>query len=181
MLEYVNSEGILLGYLSHKEVRLDVSMCVNGLAFFNEFGRGHELVATEDWIYKVLNTRAFRDGTHYCPSPDVFLYFVSRMIVKAPQMSGRFELVLRDCVLGRMEAAGDALSVACRLIAAARCRVRSDFGLERLLSTQREDGSWDNGVIYHSTREAGLAYHQGLTVSLAVLAVEEWANLRQGQ
>ena len=74
MLQYVDSEGILQGYLSKDKVRVDILMCVYGLALFNEYGRGHQLAATEDWIYKALITRAFRDGTHYYPSPDHFLY-----------------------------------------------------------------------------------------------------------
>lgn len=86
MPKYVDSEGIPQGYFTHEKVRLDILMCVNRLALFNEFGRGHELAATEDWIYEVWKTRSFRDGTHYYPSPDVFLYFVSRMLMKGPHM-----------------------------------------------------------------------------------------------
>lgn len=180
MLQYVDSEGILQGYLSDDKVRVDILMCVNGLALFNEYGRGHQLAATEEWIFKVLDTRAFRDGTHYYPSPDVFLYYVSRLLRKAPNLRQRFGHVLRDCVLERTEAGGDALALASRLIAAARCGVRNDRNMERLLALQREDGSWEAGVVYQFTRVSGVAWHQGLTVSLAVLAIEEWDYLRRG-
>lgn len=180
MLQYVDSEGILQGYLSEDKVRIDILTCVNGLTLFNEYGRGHQLAATEEWIFKVLDTRAFRDGTHYYPSPDVFLYFVSRLLRKAPNLRERFGPVLRDCVLERTEADGDALALASRLVAAARCGVRNDHNMEKLLVLQKEDGSWEAGVVYQFTRESGVAWHQGLTVSLAVLAIEEWDSLRQG-
>lgn len=180
MLQYVDSEGILQGYLSKDKARVDILMCVNGLALFNEYGRGHQLAATEDWIYNVLLTRAFRDGTHYYPSPDLFLYFVSRMLRKAPNLRERFGSVLRDCVLERMEAGSDVLALASRLIAAARCGVRNDHNMEKLLALQKEDGSWEAGVVYQFTRVSGVAWHQGLTVSLAVLAIEEWDHVRQG-
>lgn len=179
-LQYADSEGILQGYLSEDKVRVDILMCVNGLALFNEYGRGHQLAATEEWIFKVLNTRAFRDGTHYYPSPDLFLYYVSRLLRKAPNLRERFAPVLRDCVLERMEADGDALALASRLIAAARCGVRNDYNLDNLLTLQKEDGSWEAGVVYQFTRVSGVAWHQGFTVSLAVLAIEEWDNLRRG-
>lgn len=178
MLKYVDSNGILQGYLSDEKVRVDILMCVNGMALFNEYGRGHQLAATEDWLYKVMATRAFRDGTHYYPSADVFLYFVSRMLRKAPRLRKRFGSVFRDCVLERKEAGGDALSLACRVIAAARCGISDEQNLEKLLVLQREDGSWDAGVVYHFTRVEGVAWHQGLTVALAVLAIEEWDALR---
>ena len=179
MLKYVDSNGILQGYFSDEKVRVDILMCVNGVALFNEYGRGHELAATEDWLYRVMLTRAFKDGTHYYPSADVFLYFVSRMLRKAPRLCNRFGSILRDCTLERKEAPGDALSLACRLIAAARCGIRDDQNMEKLLVLQREDGSWDPGLIYQFTRFSGVAYHQGLTVSLAVLAIEEWDALRK--
>lgn len=179
MLKYVDSSGILQGYFSDEKVRVDILMCVNGVAIFNEYGRGHELAATEDWLYRVMVTRAFRDGTHYYPSADVFLYFASRMLRKAPRLRNRFGSVLRDCVLERKEAPGDALSLACRLIAAARCGIRDEQNMEKLLMLQRGDGSWDAGVLYQFTRVSGVAYHQGSTVALAVLAIEEWEALRK--
>ena len=179
MLQYVDSSGVLQSYLSHEKVRVDALMCVNGLALFHEHGRGHQLTATEDWIFKVLQTRAFRDGTHYYPSPDLFLYYVSRLLRKAPNLRARFGPVLRDCVLERMEADGDALALAARLIAAARCGVKNDTNMARLLALQRGDGSWDKGVVYQFTRVAGVAWHQGFTVSLAILAIEEWDFLRK--
>lgn len=179
MLKHVDSSGILQGYFSEDKVRVDILMCVNGLAIFHEYGRGHQLAPTEDWLYRVMVTRAFRDGTHYYPSADVFLYFVSRMLRKAPLLCHRFGAVLRDCVLERKEASGDALAIACRLVAAARCGIRDEQNMEKLLLLQREDGSWDAGVVYQFTRFAGVAYHQGLTVALAVLAIEEWDALRK--
>lgn len=181
MLRYVDSQGILQGYLSDDKVRIDILMCVNGLSLFNEYGRGHELAATENWLYNVFVHRAFRDGTHYYPSPDLFLYFVSRLLRKAPNSSlrERFGPMLRDCVLERTEADGDALALACRVIAAARCGVSDERNLERLLSLQMEDGEWEGGVLYRFNRTEGVAWHQGFTVSLAVLAIEEWDALRR--
>ena len=179
MLQHVDSEGILQGYLSDDKIRIDILMCVNGLALFNEYGRGHQLTATEDWLYKVLTNRAFRDGTHYYPSPDLFLYFVSRLLRKAPNLRDRFGPMLKACVLERMEADGDALALASRLITAARCGVRDERNMERLLRLQKEDGSWEKGVVYRFNRTQGVAWHQGFTVSLAILAIEEWDFLRQ--
>ena len=102
------------------------------------------------------------------------------MLLRAPNLRDRFGSVLRDCVLERMEAGSDALALASRLIAAARCGVRNDHNMEKMLALRKEDGSWDAGVVYRSTSVSGVAWHQGLTVSLAVLAIEEWDHLRRG-
>ena len=180
MLRHVDSGGILQGYLSTTKVRLDILMCVNALALFHQYGRGHEVAATETWIHDVLRTRAFRDGTHYYPSADLFLYFVSRILRKAPALRHRFGPLLRDCVMERMEADGDALAVAARVIAAARCGVSDERGLEKLLRSQDEDGGWERGVVYRFNRQEGVAWHRGFTVAMAVLAFEEWDFLRGG-
>jgi len=41
-------------------------------------------------------------------------------------------------VLEKLEAAGDSLSLVCRLIAVAICRVRNDYGIERHLALQKD-------------------------------------------
>ena len=55
-----------------------------------------------------------------------------------------------------MEANGDTLALAARLITAARCGVKNDANMAKLLALQRGDGSWDKGVIYQFTRAEGV-------------------------
>ena len=64
-------------------------------------------------------------------------------------------------MLERMQADGDALALAARAIAGARCGVRDDANMARLLDLQRGDGSLDEGVVYLFTRVEGVAWHQG--------------------
>ena len=45
--------------------------------------------------------------------------------------------------------------------------------MAKLLALQRGDGSRDKGVVYQFTRVEGVAWHQGFTVSLAVLMIEK--------
>ena len=73
----------------------------------------------------------------------------------------------------------DALAFASRVIASARCGMRDDSNLEKLLRLQRDDGSWDAGIVYQFTRKEGVAWHQGFTVAMAVRAIEEWEELRK--
>ncbi len=178
MLLFRNAEGILETYLTEDRVRIDGTACANAITLFNQFGRGHEAKATEDWIFKVLQSRAYREGTRYYPNGDFFLYFVSRLLYKAPHLAPWFRATLKACVLERTGAPGDALSFACRIIVGARVGVGNDLDFERLMALQLEDGSWGDGMCY---RYAGIncsCYHRGLTAALAVLAVWEWDVLR---
>ena len=79
-----------------------------------------------------------------------------------------------------MEADGGAQALATtRLIAAARCGVKNATNMAKLLALQRRDGSWDKGGVDQFTRVEGVAWHQGFTVALAVLAIDGWDFLRK--
>ncbi|KAF7114146.1 hypothetical protein CNMCM5793_007724 [Aspergillus hiratsukae] len=175
MLKFRDSDGIILAYFSSKLVRLDLVSAINALALFHEFGRGEEVQETEDWVFKSLRRRAHQHGSHYYPSPDIVLLFVSRLLLKAPNLSPRFQMVLRDCVLERKEAPGNSLSLAARLICAAHCGVRDDAAVRTLVIRQKEDGSWPAGAIYKSPQSGAVCYHQGLTTAWAIQAIREQA------
>ena len=178
MLHYRDSRGVLQTYLVDDRTRVCATAALNALTMFNKFGRGHQVKETENWIYRILETRAFRDGTRYYPTPDFFLYFCSRLLVHAPHLRKRFEPMLRECVLERTEAPGDALSLACRIIASARCRINCRVDFERMLTMQEEDGGFGAGLCYGFARGGLDCYHRGLTAALAVLAIKEWDHLR---
>lgn len=178
MLHYRDSHGILQTYLVDSRTRVCATAALNALTMFHKFGRGHQVPETENWIYRILKTRAFRDGTRYYPTPDFFLYFCSRLLVHAPHLRSRFEPVLRDCVIERTEAPGDAVALAARIIASARCGVRCSVDFERMLMMQEGDGSFGAGLCYRFARGGMDFFHRGLTAALAVLAVREWDRLR---
>ena len=181
MLRYRDSTGILQTYLCDERTRVCATAALNTIAFFNEFGRGHQVRETEDWILRILKARAFGDGTRYYPTCDFFLYFCSRLIKRAPHLRRRFEPVLKECMLERTEAPGDALSLACRVIASARCGIKSRVDFEHLLALQEADGSFGAGLCYRFAR-GGLDFrHRGLTTALSILAVREWDQLRAAQ
>ena len=181
VLRYRDSRGILQTYLTDNRTRVCATAAHNTITLFNEFGRGHQVKETEDWIYCIMKMRGFQDGTRYYRTADFFLYFGSCLIVKAPHPHKRLQPVLRDCTLERTEAPGDTLSPACRVIVSARCGIswRKDF--ERLLMTQEEDGSFGAGLCYRFARGGLDFYHRGLTASLAILAIKEWDQLRSQQ
>lgn len=142
MLRYRDSQGILQTYLVDSRTRVCATAALNALTMFNIFGRGHQVQETEDWIYRILKIRAYRDGTRYYPTADFFLYFCSQVLVHAPHFRSSFETVPRECVLERTEAPGDALSLACRIIALMRRGIQCRVDFERMLTIQEGDGSF---------------------------------------
>ena len=179
LLRYRDSQGIRQTYLVDSRTRVCATAALNALTMFNQIGRGHQVQETENWIYRILKTRAYRDGTGDYPMADFFVYFCSRLLVHAPPVRSRFEPVLRECVLERTEAPDDALSLACRIIASARCGIQCCVDFERMLTMQEGDGRFGAGQRYGFERGKLNMCHRGLTAALAVLAIMEWDQLRR--
>lgn len=177
VLAHRDSQGIVQVYLSDELIRLDLGASVAALALFNEFGRGDELQETEDWIFNTLKTRAHEYSSHYYTTPDLILFFVSRLLEKAPRLRAKFKPELRGCVLERKAAVTDSISLAARLIAAARCGIRDQTGVRTLIMDQNDDGSWPAGAIYKSPQSGQLCYHQGLTTAWAIQAIKDQSEL----
>lgn len=83
MLRYRDSQGILQTYLVDSRTRVCATVALNALTIFDKFGHGHQVQGTENWIYRIVKTQAYRDGTRYYPTADFFLYFCSHRISAA--------------------------------------------------------------------------------------------------
>ncbi|KAJ5086932.1 hypothetical protein NUU61_008239 [Penicillium alfredii] len=177
MLQLRDSEGIMQVYFSDELIRLDFAIAINALALFHEFGRGEQLRETEEWVFNMLKTRAHKYSSHYYTTPDLILFFVSRMLQKAQSLRPRFLGLLRECILERKEAVVDSMSLAARLIAAARCGIRDDSAVNLLVMSQQTDGSWPPGAIYKSPQSGQLCYHHGLTTAWAIQAIRDQTAL----
>lgn len=142
-------DGIIQVYFpprESREERVDPVVCANALCLLHLAGRGHEARKTEDFLYSVLESRAYMQGTRYYPMPVTFLYFLSHAMSASPSLRERFLPLMRERV---RESLGDEgvgprppLVAALRLIAA-NCVGHDDPVDTRLLvDTQRPDGSW---------------------------------------
>ena len=103
-----------------------------------------------------------------------------RVQASLEDVKARFSQHLRHSISSRINTETDALGLACRIIAGARCGLRLDSCLNKLLALQQEDGSWPICVLYKFNRRDGVCWHRGLTVAMALKAVEEWESLRIG-
>ena len=153
-------------------------MCLNVLTLFYSNGRGHELIKTLDWVEKVLVHRAYAGGTLYYVTAEAFLFFLARLIQRAPPVRQRLGRVFAVRVVERFGTEGDALALAMRIITAASIGFvdRPDF--ERLMSMQQVDGSWTRGWFYKLRSSGLLVCNDGVTTALAILAIESVSQLK---
>ncbi|KAG6900636.1 hypothetical protein C0993_006740 [Termitomyces sp. T159_Od127] len=142
MLLYRDSDGIIQVYFDHSRPRMDPGVCVNVLNLFYQYGRGHELSATLDWVEQVLKNRAYISGTYYYVGADHFLFLVSLLLQNSAEVRKRLGPIFKERVMERIGTEGDSLTLAVRILAATVVDLVDERDYKSLLSMQCEDGSW---------------------------------------
>ncbi|CAI7613882.1 unnamed protein product [Penicillium glandicola] len=174
MLTFTNVDGIFMTYFDRSRPRVDPVVCTNILNLFCMYGRESEVAVTFDWVLDVLRNWAYLSGTRYYPSPDTFLYFLSRLSCTVRDDTRRMELksLLKQHISQRIGAGGDCISLATRLIASNVLGIANSFDRSKLLALQETDGGWPAGRIYKMGSSGLEIGNRGLSTALAVKAIE---------
>lgn len=177
----LNDDGIVQVYFDVRRPRIDPVVCVNALSLFYTYGRGHQLCRTEQWVFDVLINRAYSQGTRYYVTPECFLFFLARLLKRAPSVRRRIMSALVERVnerLGRNDT--NSLAISMRLLSAhtlginQRTTNRIGIDLEQLCILQQADGSWDEGPFYrYGTRDVSIG-NRGLTTAMAINAIRAY-------
>ncbi|KAI0711642.1 HAD-like protein [Earliella scabrosa] len=177
MLALRNSDGIVQTYFDNTRPRIDPVVAVNVLTFFYSNNRGHELAETLDWVFDVLQYRAYEDGTLYYHGGDAFLYFLSRLLRTSSTVRNRFKSLFADRVSERLGLPGDPLALAMRIVTAASIGVAYLQDYKHLVASQEEDGSWQVGWFYRYGSTGVLMGNTGLTTAMAASAIRRHREL----
>ncbi|KKY19362.1 putative had-superfamily hydrolase subfamily ia variant 3 [Phaeomoniella chlamydospora] len=176
MLSLRSEDGIIMTYFDNTRQRVDPVVCVNVVRLFHSYGRGDDpkLESTKDWIHNVLLYRAYVDGTRYYLTSDVFLFFFARLIAenKGSEIYVRNGSLLRERLRERINADGDPLALAMRIIACDLMNLRDDIDLGKLLAMQSRDGSWEKGWLCRYGKSNIMLENRSLTTALAMNAIQ---------
>ncbi|KAF8992603.1 HAD-like protein [Cyathus striatus] len=180
MRQYTNADGIILMYWDHSRPRLEPCSSINAITLFYSHGRGEELESTTAFIEDMLINRGYIDGTYYYPSPEIFFYFLSRLLLTSPTVFKRLGPIFEKRITERFKIPCDSISLAMRVFVAARLfDLVDDYDVSVLIDMQQSDGSWRKGCFY----TYGIASHRvenvGLTTALALCAIREVRRVRQ--
>ncbi|KAM7189237.1 alpha-D-glucose-1-phosphate phosphatase YihX [Naviculisporaceae sp. PSN 640] len=189
MAKYANDDGTFNTYFDTQRIRTDPIVTANILACFYSFSRGHLFPKTVEMLYKYIYDRSYiPNGTKYYPSPDVCLFFLSRLLRAAPvgDKSGlreRFGPLLaaqvreriRACLTPDADSRDNALDIACRIIACDEVGIpHCEYNHERrkLLGMQSDAGSWETGWIYRYGSTGIKIGNWAVTTAMAVRALQ---------
>ncbi|MDX8355369.1 HAD-IA family hydrolase [Cognatiyoonia sp. IB215182] len=144
MIDNRNENGVIQVYFDDDRPRVDAIVATNVLYFLNQMGLGSrkELAETEDFVLEFLTRDLFLEGTRYYPAPDVFLFFLSRLIVDFPGRFDRFLRPLTERLISRVDLTPYALERAMRVIAMKNLGVVNRVDFLKLMDSQLGDGGW---------------------------------------
>ncbi|KIJ30360.1 hypothetical protein M422DRAFT_81590, partial [Sphaerobolus stellatus SS14] len=171
MLTYRNQDGILQLYYDRTRPRIDAVCAVNILTFFFRNGRGMEVKETLAWVFQVLKNREYLNGTDYYVTAETFLHALARLLPSIPDVPKEILDTFKEAIQERLGMPGDALTLALRIIAAARAGLCAERDLTCLLEMQESDGSFD-GYIYRFRRSGILIGNNGLATALGLQAMK---------
>lgn len=174
ILEFRNKEGIVQVWLSEekKPNRVDHVVAINVLYFAHFLGRGSELAATEVYIFKVLESKEYLNGSRYYHSPDSFLYFLGRLTEKFPSLKQRFETLLHDAVQERIGKTEYPLDLAMRTALAQQLKINNEEEKQKLLQLQKQGGSWPIDSLFHYGAKPGYFGSEAITTAFSLKTLE---------
>lgn len=153
---------------------------MNVLSLFYSHGRGSELQPTLEWVFCVLEYRAYLDGTRYYETAECFLYFLSRLLESTndEELHAKIKPLLKERLQERIGEVGDALALAMRILACTTLGIKDEVDLRKLLALQWEDGGWEVGWVYKYGSTGVKIGNRGLTTAMAIKAIESMGSDR---
>ena len=156
MVQNVDDAGVMEVYLKpagEHAGRIDECVLVNALHLLYSVGRESEAKLSEQAVFDFLENNAFLHGTRYYPSPDAFLYFLSRLVRDFPKTRPRFLNGLMEAFYERREHTSTFVDLALRTAALDNLNIRNMAYHRKVLSSQTPGGYWQASPFFKYGRK----------------------------
>jgi hypothetical protein len=174
ILDTVNEDGIIQVYFppcGHRSY-VDPVVGVNALYLIALLGREKEAQKTEDYIFEHIRTQAYLAGTRYYPSPDIFLYFLARLINKFSYFRERFGDQLRQSLKTRIGHTQLPLDLAARVITAKVAGISNKTDEDGLIRSKNGCDGWPADAFFRFGTRHGFFGCEALTTAFAIKALK---------
>jgi hypothetical protein len=158
----VDTRGVIQLYFpprGGRESRFDPSCISNAMRILYVTGLEGEAGRTEDALYDWLQARTHLTSFMYYPSPDTFLYFLSRAVALSPRAKERFGTLILSRLRERIGRSQFPVDLAMRILTLENLGVLGTEGglvegeAQLLLSLQdREEGLWPKDALFKKGR-----------------------------
>lgn len=172
-----DSKGVVETYFDPTGERsglVDPVVCANVLFLAHQLDRQDELLASEDYVVETLVDGSFLAGTRYYPSPETFLYFVTRVVRAFPnsRLSQRIRTSLRQAVIARVGTSTTPIDMAQRVLVCAWLGLSNKGEATMLAKLQDEFGAWPADSLFQYGRTKVHFGSSGLSTSMAIAALQ---------
>ncbi|CAF3468625.1 unnamed protein product [Fusarium graminearum] len=178
ILSNLNSDRLPLCWLSNSRPQFCHCMCASIFRFFVINDWGKDLPRVNDFLCRLLETRAYPHGSRYYKNPDWLLYILSDICESRPWDSQlqRMRDLLVECVRERMGFDDDFFGAVLRLLSAQSLGFQSERDLKIVLDGQQLDGGWELAWPWGHGVESLQVGSRGVLTAMAMTAIER-ANI----
>jgi len=185
LLSNTTEDGILQTYVPPRGTHVSTDICVNAmcqtLLYKLELDKGS--MPTEKDLLHHLSAKEYLKGSRYYPSPDTFLFYLSRAVAQSRRALLRFKPQLYSNIVSRLGSTRFPMDSAQRLLAlhnvgelqAVRVRHLVAKEVQNLMKQQRDDGGWELDALF-TTGKSPLIF-LGSREMPTILAVAALQNL----
>lgn len=165
----INSKNIIKVYFDSKKKYIDPIVCINALYFLYFIGKNKNKITKENekFIYDFFKNESYLNGTRYYHSPDTFLFFLTRLVMKLPKdLKNKYHNLLKKAIQKRRLKTNYPLDIAIRVYLSKIFGINNKVEFDKLLKMQSIDGSWpidgffrnDNKNLYFGCKELTTAF-----------------------
>lgn len=174
LLSNTNSKGIVQVWITNEDRprRIDHVVATNIIYLAYLLGRDREIEKSKNWVYKILENKAYLKGSRYYNSPDAFLFALSKVIYEFPLFDHKFREQLESVTKKRIKKVEYPIDLAMLIIVAKSLGIPAEKEQYKLLSMQEEDGSWPANALFRFGSEEKYFGSKALTTAYAIRALE---------
>lgn len=123
-------------------------------------------------MLEVLANRRYLGGSRYYPSPEMYLYLMSRLLDSDAALRSRAMPVFSERVKERVGVPADPVDRAMRVIVCCKLGIDAEVDLRELLAAQFPDGGWGVGWLYKYGTSGVKVGNRGVATALAIRAIQ---------
>ena len=174
LLSNTNDKGIVQVWVTDDDrpKHIDHVVTANIIYFAYLLGREKELEKSESWIYEIIKTNEYLNGSRYYNSPNAFLFALIRIINKFKSFDVKFKEQLYMSIKQSIGKEEYPIDIAMVVIVAKSLGINSDIDQKKLIDMQNDDGSWPADALFRFGSKEKYFGSKALTTAYAIRALE---------
>jgi len=173
ILDNVNDEGIIHVWLEPgHDVSTDPVVCVNAVRVANAFGLMARVKPSIRFINQHITSKEYLQGTRYYHKPQIFLYFLSKLLAESQVFRDRHQKWLQMEAERQLERNLGPAGMAMMITAGALVGFSRESHKNKLRELQQENGSWHMESLWRFGSKPGYFGSPSMSTALAIEALE---------